>query len=98
MLSICSGPVSSANRLSAHSSSRTPKRKDMERLFNYLGIDKSFTPCRPEYTLIMNTINLLLKISTESQLRLQSLLNADKLVKEITQKQLEKLIKKSNKK
>ena len=59
MLSICSGPVSSANRLSAHSSSRTPKRKDMERLFNYLGIDKSFTPCRPEYTLIMNTINLL---------------------------------------
>ena len=62
MLSICSGPVSSANRLSAHSSSRTPKRKDMERLFNYLGIDKSFTPCRPEYTLIMNTINLLLKM------------------------------------
>ena len=98
MLSICSGPISSANRLSAHSSSRTPNRKDMKRLFNYLGLTEDAMPRLIEYNKVRDAINLLLKISTESQLRLQSLLNADKLVKEITQKQLEKLIKKSNKK
>jgi hypothetical protein len=98
MLSICSRPVSLVNPLSAHSSSRTPNRKDMKLLFDYLGIDKGFAPPRPEYTLIMNNINSLLKISTKFQLRLQSLLNAENPVTEIDTKRLEKLIKKSNKK
>jgi hypothetical protein len=98
MLSICSRPVSLVNRLSAHSSSRTLNRKDLERFLNYLGINKSFAPRRPEYKLIMNNINSLLKINPEFQLRFQSLLNAENPVTEIDTKRLEKLIKKSNKK